>query len=151
MTRKVTFLWDGATLHQQGNLKWKKKVQNFHYSISILSVSESNLIDEPPWCPCVTRTSWWSCTGWLNLFSPWTNSWQRGVLILCSFLRLIIHSTASSCYRCPALHPCSSHWGLTLKKNPLLMVICPEGRRMHFGHFRNAATASLCDLYNLII
>lgn len=39
-----------------------------------------------------------------------------GLLILCSFLRLIIHSTASSCYRCPALHPRSSHRRLTLEK-----------------------------------
>lgn len=42
---------------------------------------------------------------WLALFSPWTNSWQRRLLILCSFLRLIIHSADSSCYRCSALHP----------------------------------------------
>lgn len=55
-----------------------------------------------------------------------------GLLILCSFLRLIIHSTGSSCYRCPALHPRSSHWGLTLKKKKkkktLLMVICTGGK-----------------------
>lgn len=49
-----------------------------------------------------------------------------GVLIPCSFLRLIIHSTASSCYRCSALHPCSSHLRLTLKK---LMVICPKDKK----------------------
>lgn len=75
---------------------------------------------------------------------------KGGLLILCSFLRLIIHSTASSCYRCPALHPCSSHWGLTLKKT-LLMVICPEGRRKHFGHFRTAATATTSYLYNIML
>lgn len=23
---------------------------------------------------------WWSCTGWPNLFSPWTNSWQWGII-----------------------------------------------------------------------
>lgn len=39
------------------------------------------------------------------------------LLILCSFLRLIIHSPDSSCYRRSALHPCSSHRGLTLKKH----------------------------------
>lgn len=59
--------------------------------------------------------------------APALDAWTRflreqtpgkgALLILCSFLRLIIHSTASSCYRCPALPPRSSHWGLTLKKN----------------------------------
>lgn len=52
-----------------------------------------------------------------------------GVLILCSFLRLIIHSTASSCYRRPALHPCSSHWGLTLKKKNTSDGHLPGGRK----------------------
>lgn len=48
------------------------------------------------------------------------------VLILCSFLRLIIHSTASSCYWRSALHPCSSRLRLTLKN---LMVIWPKDKK----------------------
>lgn len=75
-----------------------------------------------------TSKSWRCCAGWLSLFSPWTNLWKKGgdgVLILCSFLRLIIHSTASSCYRCPALHPFSSRLQLTLK----LMVIWPKDKK----------------------
>ena len=66
-----------------------------------------------------------------------------GLLILCSFLRLIIHSTGSSCYRCPALHPRSSHWGLTLKKKQKKKhswwSSAPEGRRKHFGLFTHCS------------
>jgi len=71
------------------SLEWSdtsSAVLDFHYRISILSASESELIDESPWCPCVTRTSYWSRTGCLNLFSSWTNSWQTGGAIDPSFL-----------------------------------------------------------------
>lgn len=84
--------------------------------------------------------SWWSCTGWLNLFSPWTNSWRQGgggggILILCSFLRLIIHSTASSCYRCPALHPPLITLRANSYKKHSWWSSAPEGRMEHFGLF----------------
>lgn len=86
------------------------KIKVFHYSISILS----NLIDESPCC----QPYKWMVLHWRPApVFPMNKLLAKGVLIFCSFLRLIIHSTASSCYRCPALHPCSSHWGLTLKKN----------------------------------
>ena len=129
----ATSVLDGATRHQQGGLKWKKRDLNFHYSISILSDSESNLIDEPPRCPCVTRAKLMVLHWMAEPVFPMNKLLAGGgLLILCSFLRLIIHSTGSSCYRCPALHPRSSHWGLTLKKKKkkktLLMVICTGGK-----------------------
>lgn len=75
----------------------------------------------------VSRTDWWSLGGRPNLFSSSLKKKRKkrrgrgrgvegGILILCSFLRLIIHSSGSSCYRCPALHPCSSHREANLLK-----------------------------------
>lgn len=87
-----------------------------------------------------------TCTWCLQLFSPWPNSWpkeRRGGYWSSSFLRLIIHSAASSCYRCPALHPCSSHWRITLKK-ALLTFLCPEeGRKEGMGQGSSLATSAL--------
>lgn len=109
-------LWDRAMLPQQLQTKEKSLQLPLRHIHSDRWVS-----------PGVLASPDGPASGCLNLFSPWTNPWQtgggvKGLLILCSFLRLIIHSSTSSCYRCPVLRPCSSRKDL----KTLLMVICPE-------------------------
>lgn len=130
------------------NLKRRSEKKNlsFHYCISILSV---DMIDLPVVLVSPLQDDGPALDAWTCFPHEQTLGKGKKVLILCSFLRLIIHSTASSCYRCPALHPCSSHWGLTLKKT-LLMVSCPEERRRLFSHFRTAAIGSVYVSYNVI-